>query len=118
MPRLTDAKIRDAKFNGKPYQLRDSALPGFFVQVNQKSKSFKIQADLYTGERPRRRLVRTVRRTLGRVGEIILDDARSQAMTLLADIKRGIDPNAPSQHAEAWTVARLWDEYEADITKR
>lgn len=92
--------------------------PRFFLQVNRASKSFKIQADLYTGERPRRRLVRTVRRTLGRVGGMTLDDARAQTMTLLADIKRGIDPNAPSQYAEAWTVARPWDEYEADKTKR
>lgn len=37
MTRLTDAKIRDAKFNGKPYHLRDSTLPGFFVQVNRSS---------------------------------------------------------------------------------
>lgn len=37
MPRLADAKIRDAKFNGKPYQVRDSAVPGFFVAVNKKS---------------------------------------------------------------------------------
>ncbi len=108
MARLTDAQIRDADLNGKSYQLRDSALPGFFLQVNRASKSFKIQADLYTGERPRRRLVRTVRKTLGRVGEMTLDDARSQAMTLLADIKREIDPNAPSAHRARWpTDARL-----------
>jgi len=118
MPKLTDAKVRDARFNGKPVQVRDSAVPGFFLQVNRGSKSFKVQGDLYVGERGRRRLVRTVRMTLGRVDELSLDEARSRAMTLLAQIKRGVDPANPQLTAEGWTVARLWDEYESDMRER
>lgn len=118
MPRLTDARIRDAKYKGRSVQLRDSTLPGFFVDVNKNSKSYKVQADLYVGERGRRRLVRTVRKTLGRVGEVALDDARVRAMGLLADIKRGVDPAKQTIRAEGWTVGQLWDEYEADMTAR
>lgn len=81
MPKLTDARIRNAKFKGKSEQLRDSSLPGFFVAVNKKSKSYKIQADLYVGERGRKTLVRSVRVTLGRTDELTLDEARAKAIT-------------------------------------
>jgi integrase len=90
------------------------------IQVNADSKSYKVQRDLWAGERGRRRLVKTFRRTLGRVEEISLDDARTRAQELIALVKRGVDPNAKARPSEAhsWTVETMFNEYAADMRKR
>jgi hypothetical protein len=54
------------------------------VAVNKSSKSYKVQRDLWTGQRGRRRKVKTVRRTLGTTQELTLDDARTRAMQVIS----------------------------------
>jgi len=110
MPRLTEAFVEKLQPNGKSFQVRDSNVKGFFVQVNKDSKSYKVQRDLWVGELGRKRLVKTCRITIGRVGEVSLSEARGRALELLGLISRGIDPGAPLPVA-TWTVAEACDAY-------
>ena len=126
MPRptkLTEAFIKGLRYdnkNDKPVIVRDSAIKGLMVVANKGGTSFKVQHDLWTGERGRRRKEKTVRRTLGTTEELSLDVARTQAMEVLAQIKHGVDPNVPlaGPGAAAWTVEKMFDEYVADLRAR
>ena len=114
--RLTEALVRGLG----PGAHRDTAVRGMMVVVNKRSASYAVQRDLYRGRTGRRQFVKTVRCTLGRVGDMTLDDARTRAMEVIAQIKRGIDPNARPEEpgADGWTLGRLWSEYEADLRVR
>ena len=57
--RLNATLIENAKWIGKPTQLRD-AIPGFFVEVNARSKSYKIQGDLNAGVKGSKSRVGTI----------------------------------------------------------
>ncbi len=118
--RLTARFIKGLIYKDRPYVVRDTHTTGLMVAVNKNSKSYKVQRDLWRGQRGRRRLIKTVRHTLGTTDELTLDEARTRAQEVIAQIKRGIDPNAPDggPGAEVWTVGRLWDEYEADMRQR
>lgn len=120
--KLTEAKIKALTYEGKPAVVRDAKVTGLLVAVNKTGKSYKVQRDLWQGQRGRKRLVKTVRHTLGTTEEMTLDDARSRALAVLDQIKRGIDPNAPppdpSADAGAWTVRRMFEEYGADMRAR
>ncbi len=118
--KLTEAFVKGLPFDGIAYVVRDTKITGLMVAVNKTSKSYKVQRDLWDGQRGRRRLVKTVRHTLGTTDELTLDDARIKAGDVIRMIKRGIDPNAPSaeQKAEGWTVSVLFDEYAADMRQR
>ncbi|MBS0002370.1 MAG: integrase family protein [Thioalkalivibrio sp.] len=120
--KLTEARVKALAFEGKPAVVRDEKVTGLLVAVNKTGKSYKVQRDLWQGPRGRRVLVKTVRHTLGGTEEMTLDDARSRALAVLDQIKRGIDPNAPppdpAADAGGWTVRRLYDEYIADMRTR
>ncbi|MEM6623781.1 MAG: integrase family protein [Pseudomonadota bacterium] len=120
--RLTEARIRSLAYEGKPSVVRDAKVTGLLVAVNKTGKSYKVQRDLWQGQRGRRKLVKTVRQTLGGTDEMTLDDARSRALAVLDQIKRGIDPNAPAPDASGdagtWTVRRMYEEYTADMLAR
>jgi hypothetical protein len=120
--KLTEARVKALAYDGKPAAVRDAKVAGLLVAVNKTGKSYKIQRDLWQGQRGRKVLVKTVRHTLGGTEEMTLDDARSRAAVLLDQIKRGIDPNAPppdpSADAGGWTVRRLFEEYGADMRAR
>ncbi|WP_323717163.1 tyrosine-type recombinase/integrase [Paracoccus aminovorans] len=114
--------MKALKYEGKPAIVRDAKVTGLLVAVNKTGKSYKVQRDLWVGQRGRKVLVKTVRHTLGGTEEMTLDDARSRATAVLDLIKRGIDPNAPppdpSADAGAWTVRRMYEEYGADLRAR
>ncbi|WP_113913445.1 Arm DNA-binding domain-containing protein [Roseovarius dicentrarchi] len=120
--RLTEARVKALAFEGKPAVVPDAKVTGLLVAVNKGSKSYKVQRDLWQGQRGRRVLVKTVRHTLGTTDEMTLDEARTRAGALIEQIKRGIDPNAPlpdpAADAGGWTVRRLYDEYIADMRVR
>lgn len=120
--KLTEAGVKALKYDGKPAIVRDAKVTGLLVAVNKTGKSYKVQRDLWQGQRGRKRLVKTVRHTLGGTEEMTLDDARSRAIAVLDQIKRGIDPNAPppdpSADAGTWTVRRMFEEYGADLRAR
>lgn len=116
--KLTEAFVRQLAYDGKPYVVRDTKVTGFMVAVNKRSKSYKVQRDLWVGKLGRRRRVKTVRHTLGRTDDLSLDDARTQALVVLAEIKRGNDPNATANSAEGWTVEQMFEEYRKDLRAR
>jgi len=126
MPRptkLTEAFIKGLRYDNKrekPVIVRDSAIRGLMVVANKGTTSFKVQHDLWTGERGRRRKEKTVRCTLGTTEELSLDEARTLAMQVLAQIKQGVDPNAPAAGpgAAAWTVEKMFEEYVEDLRAR
>jgi integrase len=115
--KLTQRFVDSLKFAGKEFAVRDTQIPGFLVGVNRRSKSFKVQADLWEGHRGSRRLVKTCRVTIGRVGELSVEEARAKALGVLAQIKAGIDPNAPPAPAPApaWTVGEAFARYAEDL---
>jgi integrase len=119
--KLTEAFIRNLTFEDKPYVVRDTIIKGLMIAVNKHGKSYKVQRDLWVGQRGRRRKVKTVRHTLGTTLELTLDEARTRAMEVIAKIKQGVDPNAPdgtTPSADMWTVQQMFDEYAEDLRTR
>ncbi|MDH3660686.1 MAG: integrase arm-type DNA-binding domain-containing protein [Alphaproteobacteria bacterium] len=79
--KLTEANVKSLPpSDGRGYVVRDTELKGFIVIVNKKSSSWAVQRDLWQGPRGRRRLVRSVRHTIGRVGVMPLRVAREKAL--------------------------------------
>ena len=76
--KLTETYIRSLKYEGKPYLVRDTHTTGLMIAVNKKSKTWKVQRDLWRGPRGYRRLLKTCRHTLGSTDDLTLEDARSQ----------------------------------------
>jgi integrase len=110
--KLTEKKVQQLQYTGKNHTVRDTQVIGLFVDVGKVSKSYKCQADLWAGDRGRRSYVRTVRVTLGKVGELPLDVARVRASELLAQIKAGVDPvRRPTPTPTALTVAAAFESY-------
>jgi integrase len=118
--KLTEAFIRQLAYIDKPFVVRDTTVKGLMVAVNKHTKSYKVQRDLWVGQRGRRRKAKTVRHTLGTTIELTLDDARTLAMEVISQIKRGVDPNAEivAPGAETWTVERMFEEYMEDLRAR
>ena len=117
--RLTQKLIDAQRYEGKTVFIRDTKTPGLILAVNKNSMSWKVQADLWQ----HRRLVKTVRHTMGTTQELTLDAARARAQEVLAQIRCGVDPNAPNAPLDPgaianWTVGQLWDAYEQDLRRR
>ncbi len=117
--RLTQRLIDAQRYTGKTEFMRDEKTPGLILAINKHTMSWKVQADLWQ----RKRLVKTVRHTMGTTQELTLDEARARAQEVLAQIRRGIDPNAPGAPLDPgavvnWTVGQLWDAYEAELVRR
>ncbi|WP_415182516.1 tyrosine-type recombinase/integrase [Phaeovulum sp.] len=126
--KLTEEIIRKLEWEGKPSLIRDARLPGFLVAVNKTCKSYKIQADLWQGVRGRKKLIRTVRHTIGTTDQFSLVEARSSASDILSMIRRGNDPFPPkgkdalknlgTSDPVNWTVDEMMNEYAADLISR
>ena len=118
--KLTESFIKKLGFQDKSSVVRDTHTTGLMVAVNRHSKSYKVQRDLWRGQRGRRKLIKTVRHTLGTTEEMSLDEARTRAAEVIALVKRGVDPNAPyaAEGADTWTLEQLWREYLADMRAR
>ncbi|MEM1150213.1 MAG: tyrosine-type recombinase/integrase [Pseudomonadota bacterium] len=120
--RLTESLIRGLTYGGKPSVVRDAKVTGLLVAVNKTGNSYKVQRDLWQGQRGRRKLVKAVRHTLGGTDEMTLEDARNRAEDVIRLIKSGVDPNAPAADPAAdagtWTVRRMYEEYTADMLAR
>ena len=85
---LTDRVIAGlAMEKGVQKIVRDTDLPGFFVLVGARSKTFMVQADLRQGQRRQ-----SVRLKVGEVGRYSAREARAKAKALLGQISDGHDP--------------------------
>lgn len=120
--KLTEGLIKGLKFEGKPTTVRDTKVTDLMVAANKTGKSCKVQRDLWQEQHGRWKLMKTVRHTLGTTEELTLENARTRAASVIDQIKRGIDPNAPAADPAAdagnWTVHRLYEEYIADMRAR
>jgi integrase len=72
--------------------IRDTELPGFFVIIGKRTKTFMAQGDLrVNGKR------QSIRIKFGEVGEIKTREARAKAKELLGSIAKGVDPRRKAQ---------------------
>lgn len=94
--------------------VRDAELPGFFVLVGTRAKTFMVQGDLRSTSGRK-----SIRVKVGEVGKIATREARAKAKRVLGAITDGIDPrpkpaSAPTPRGpstdptlrEAWTSYR------------
>jgi integrase len=118
--RLTEGYIKGLTYKTRAFAVRDTAVRGLLVDVNKLSKSYKVQKELWVGERGRRRLAKTVRKTLGTTEDMSLDEARTRALAIVAEVKRGKDPNRTWENTDSgsWTVERMFQEYVSDLNRR
>ncbi|MEL6963136.1 MAG: Arm DNA-binding domain-containing protein [Pseudomonadota bacterium] len=115
---MTEASVRDLPLaeSGK-YVVRDMELKGFMVVISKTAKSWAVQRDLWQGPRGNRRLVKSVRHTLGRVGAMPLRVAREKAFEAISLIQQGIDPNH-QEPVQDLTLGRAWDDYAQAMISR
>lgn len=110
--KLTETSLKSKHWHGKTFQVRDTVLPGFFAEVNKTNTALKIQVDLWVGDPGRKKLVRTIRHTIGHLGSISVAEARLIASELISKIKLGIDPfDAKPIPTYQWTHRELIERY-------
>jgi len=93
--------------DGTQYKVRDSELPGFFVLVGKRRKTFMAQGEFW------RDGVRefAVQVKLGDFGEMSTRDARSKAKDALGSIARGQRPGeAAKARPGAITLRQAWSD--------
>jgi hypothetical protein len=110
MPKKLTQKFVDALPIGKLQTIRDAGVTGLLVKVGKTSASYAVQRELWTGERGSRRLVKTVRHTLGRTDALRLDAARTKALAVLSEIRAGRDPNAPKAAPHDVSVGAMFEQ--------
>jgi len=108
--KLTKTVVETAASSGKDYELRDTIVPGFVCKVTGKGKKiFVLQYRTNAGERRKP--------TIGRFGELTVDQAREIARDWLADIRKGHDPSAAKAAARrALTVKELCKQFIEDYS--
>lgn len=85
---LTDRSVAALPFSGGgQYVARDESLPGFFVVVGARSKTYYAQGDLWQGSQRR-----SVKVRIGGVEDISAREARAEAKAQLAAIAKGKPP--------------------------
>lgn len=73
----------------------DSELPGFYLIVGSKAKTFVVQKDMQG---------RSVRYTIGKYGHFTLEEARKVAKEKLYQMSLGINPCAKEQEERAKVI--------------
>lgn len=103
--RLTDKSVTALPFAERgQYIKRDAELPGFFVVVGRSTKTFTIQVDVPAPERERGQ--RSIRKALGRHGEMSVRDARAKARETLGAYATG-----SRRPASGVTLKEAWERY-------
>jgi hypothetical protein len=69
---LNKRRVESAECESVPRHIHDARTPGLILAVNKGRNSWRVKADLWRG----RRMVKTVRHTLGTTDELDLDGAR------------------------------------------
>ena len=110
--RLTKTVVDTAQANGKRYMLWDSELAGFAVRIESSgTKSFVIRYRAEGGGRtaPQRFV------TIGRFGNLTVEEARKEAKKVLGRIAIGEDPAAErNSKRQEMKLAALVDLYEEE----
>lgn len=103
--KLTNSVINSLVVTGKDYDVRDTLVTGFHVRVTKGGqKIFRFQ---YRNAEKQRHT-----ETLGRVGQLTLDEARKMARDLFVRVKSGEDPVAERRRKNAAsTMGDLWELY-------
>lgn len=113
---LTDKGIaRLPHAREKQYKLRDTELPGFFVLIGKRKKSFMAQGEFWRdGVREFAAQVK-----LGEFGNLSTREARSKAKEALGSIARGQRPGeSPRAMAGSVTLRQAWERYRDAHMKR
>lgn len=109
--KLTKTVVDAAQPKSDPYELRDTAIPGFLLKVTPAGR--KIFMVAYVANNGQRR-----KPAIGRFGEITVDQARTIAQDWLADVRKGKDPSVERSAARrAPTVKELFDRFIADYSE-
>jgi integrase len=93
VPQLTDRKVASLKpaENGRPYDVKDSQVPGLHVRVMPTGSRSFVLLTRYPGSN------NPTRRALGVYGDLSLEEARQKATDWRKLIRRGIDPSAQEE---------------------
>lgn len=113
MPRLKLTKtVADAaQPKTDPYELRDTAIPGFLLKVTPAGR--KVFMVAYVASNGQRR-----KPAIGRFGEITVEQARIIAQDWLADVRRGKDPSLERRTMrQAPTIKQLFDRFMEDYSE-
>ncbi|WP_316174550.1 integrase family protein [Bradyrhizobium sp. SZCCHNRI1073] len=105
---LTDKSIARLSAGEKQYKVRDSELPGFFVLVGKRRKTFMAQGEFW------RDGVRefTAQVKLGEFGDITTRQARAGAKEALGSIAKGQRPGeAPTIKGGSISLRQAWERY-------
>lgn len=100
---LTDKIVRGKPpATGGQYLVRDASLPGFFVVVGKRTKTFTVQCDV-KDELGRRR---TKKVAIGQVGELSVAQARAKAKATLGALQV---KGKFEERRKEWTLGEAWD---------
>ena len=91
MRQLTDLKIRSLKAAEKPFDVKDTQVPGLHVRVMPTGHRSFVLLGRFPGK------PHPTRRALGGYGELTLEEARDKAREWRKLISRGIDPQVQEQ---------------------
>ncbi len=94
---LRQGRIKALPATTKPAFLWDSEVRGFGVRVSGSVKSFIFQTRLDG---------RTFRKTIARVDDVTLEEAREIALSLRAMVRAGVHPDEEEQRKKAQQVAK------------
>lgn len=98
------SKIQPTGPDGNQVYYYDSDLKGFGLRVSRTRMTFFAEGKIGR---------KTIRVTIGDASVVSPQKARSDALALLADLSRGIDPRAENrdQELESLTLKTIYDEY-------
>jgi integrase len=103
--KLTERSVAELKATGRDYKVFDAQVPGFHVRVHP--SGLRTFAVFYRNTDGRQRT-----KTLGRVGVLKAEKARTLALDLLGQVREGRDPSAERKERKpVTTMADLFAEY-------
>jgi hypothetical protein len=98
--KLTKKAVANANPKGRDYELRDTEVPGFLCKITPLGrKVFMLQYRTLGGERRKP--------SIGRFGELTVDEARTIARNWMAKVREGKDPSLEKQKARRLPPQRL-----------
>lgn len=109
--KLTKTLVDKSEPKDREYEIRDTITPGFLLKVLPSGRKV-FMLSYRTNARLRRKP------SIGRFGELTVEQARDIAKDWLADVRRGEDPSAArAELRKALTIAELCDRFIEDYCK-